>query len=256
MVQNFRHGEILALAREEGKVTVESLAIRFDVTAQTIRRDLGELCEQGHLARVHGGAVIPSNVVNLGYEDRRVVAAEAKAAIGRLCAAAIPNGVSLFINIGTSTEAVARALLQHRDLMVITNNINVANILAPSPGCEIIVAGGILRRADGGLVGEVTADFIRRFKVDYAIIGVSALDEDGALLDYDYREVRVSQEIIANARRTYLVADHGKFARSAPVRIANLADLDGFFTDAEPPGPVRTLCEAAGVALRLTPPAR
>ncbi|HEU0222579.1 MAG TPA: DeoR/GlpR family DNA-binding transcription regulator [Paracoccaceae bacterium] len=251
MVQNFRQSQILALARETGKVTVEDLAARFEVTSQTIRRDLGELCEAGHLARVHGGAVVASNIVNIGYQARRVLNAGAKAAIGRLCAAAIPNGVSLFINIGTSTEAMARALISHHDLMVITNNINVANILAASPGCEIIVAGGILRRSDGGLVGEVTADFIRRFKVDFAIIGASALDEDGSMLDYDYREVRVAQEIIANARKTFLVADASKFARSAPMRIASLTDIDAFFTDLAPPPPVTALCAAAGVEVHV-----
>jgi DeoR family glycerol-3-phosphate regulon repressor len=251
MVQSFRQAQILEIARVEGKVIVEDLAARFAVTSQTIRRDLSELCEAGHLARVHGGAVVASNVVNIGYQDRRVLNAAAKATIGRLCAAEIPDGVSLFMNIGTSTEAVARALLGHRGLMVITNNINVANILAGSTGCEIIVAGGILRKSDGGLVGEVTADFIRRFKVDYAIIGCSALDTDGSMLDYDYREVRVAQEIIANSRRAWLVCDASKWTRSAPMRIASLADIDGFFTDLPPPAPVAALCAAAGVEVHV-----
>jgi DeoR family glycerol-3-phosphate regulon repressor len=251
MVRNFRQGQILQIARETGKVAVEVLADRFDVTTQTIRRDLAELCDAGQLARVHGGAVLASSVENIGYQDRRVLNVAAKTAIGRLCAREIPNGASLFMNIGTSTEAVARALVAHQGLMVVTNNINVANILAASKGAEIIVAGGVLRKSDGGLVGEVTAEFIRRFKVDFAIIGASALDEDGSMLDYDYREVRVAQEIIANARRTYLVSDASKFGRSAPMRIASLADLDGFFTDLEPPAPVRALCAAAGVAVHV-----
>ena len=146
-------------------------------------------------------------------------------------AAQIPDGVSIFMNIGTTTEAVARALLKHRNLMVITNNLNVANILATSPNSEVIVAGGILRRSDGALVGDVTAEFIGQFKVDYAIIGSAAVDPDGSLLDYDFREVRVAQAIIKNARKSYLVADHTKFKMVAPVRIASLAELDGFFTD-------------------------
>ena len=125
------------------------------------------------------------------------------------------------MNIGTTTEAVARALLKHRNLMVITNNLNVANILATSPNSEVIVAGGILRRADGALVGDVTAEFIGQFKVDYAIIGSAAVDPDGSLLDYDFREVRVAQAIIKNARKSYLVADHTKFKMAAPVRIAS-----------------------------------
>jgi DeoR family transcriptional regulator, glycerol-3-phosphate regulon repressor len=250
MAQNFRHSEILTIAREAGKVTVEGLATHFNVTAQTIRRDLTELCDVGQLTRVHGGAMIPSGVIALGYEDRRSLASHEKDAIARLVAEQIPDGVSIFMNIGTTTEAVARALLKHRNLMVITNNLNVANILATSSNSEVIVAGGILRRADGALVGDVTAEFIGQFKVDYAIIGSAAVDADGSLLDYDFREVRVAQAIIKNARKSYLVADHTKFKMAAPVRIASLADLDGFFTDVAPPKSVVQLCADNDVFIR------
>jgi DeoR family glycerol-3-phosphate regulon repressor len=250
MAQNFRHSEILTLARETGKVTVEELAAHFSVTAQTIRRDLADLCDVGQLTRVHGGAMIPSGVIALGYDDRRHLASDEKDAIARLVAQHVPDGVSIFMNIGTTTEAVARALLKHRNLMVITNNLNVANILATSPNVEVIVAGGILRRADGALVGDVTAEFIGQFKVDYAIIGSAAVDPDGSLLDYDFREVRVAQAIIKNARKSYLVADHTKFKMAAPVRIASLADLDGFFTDVTPPKSIVQLCADNDVFIR------
>ena len=112
------------------------------------------------------------------------------------------------------------------------------------------MAGGILRRADGALVGDVTAEFIGQFKVDYAIIGSAAVDPDGSLLDYDFREVRVAQAIIKNARKSYLVADHTKFKMVAPVRIASLADLDGFFTDVAPPKSVMQLCADNDVFIR------
>ncbi len=249
MALNFRQNEILNIAREHGKVTVDGLAESFNVTVQTIRRDLSELCNSSALTRVHGGAVIKSGIENIGYEDRIEIAAEAKRAIAQNCVKHIPNDASLFLNIGTSTEAVARALLKHQDLMVITNNMNVANILATGSDFEVIIAGGILRRADCGLVGEVTADFMRQFKVDFAVIGASALDEDGDLLDFDFREVKVSQAIISSARKTFLVADGSKFERTAPVKIASLAELDMFFTDNQPPKPVTKLCDENGVII-------
>jgi DeoR family transcriptional regulator, glycerol-3-phosphate regulon repressor len=250
MAQNFRHSEILTIAREAGKVTVEGLAAKFNVTAQTIRRDLAELCDIGQLTRVHGGATIPSGVIALGYEDRRTIASDAKEKMARMVAEQIPDGVSIFLNIGTTTEAVARALLKHRNLMVVTNNLNVANILATSPNCEVIVTGGMLRRSDGALVGEVTAEFIGQFKVDYAIIGSAAVDPDGSLLDYDFREVRVAQAIIKNARKAYLIADSSKFNMAAPVRIASLGDLNGFFTDVTPPRSILQLCTDNDVFIR------
>lgn len=251
MAQNFRHGEILQLARDNGKVVVEDLATHFGVTLQTIRRDLTELCDSGQLTRVYGGAILASGVANIGYEDRRRLSADEKDRIGRLCAKAIPDEASLFLNIGTTTEAVARALLGHRNLMVVTNNLNVATILAQNPTAEVIVAGGVLRRADAGLVGEMTLETVRHFKVDFAVIGTSALDEDGDLLDFDFREVRVSQAILKQARRRFLVADRSKFARTAPVRIGSLADVDTFFTDAPPPERVAALCAEWDTAIEV-----
>lgn len=231
MTLSFRQTEILEIARRDGRVLVEDLAARFGVTLQTIRRDLGALCADGTLDRVHGGALMPSGVANIGYEQRRGMNAGAKAAIARACARDIPDNASLFLNIGTTTEAVARELLGHRNITVVTNNMNVANILVANETCEIIVAGGVLRRTDGGLVGDLTTRAIEAFKVDYAIIGASALDRDGDLLDFDLQEVRVSQAIIRQSRKTFLVSDRSKLSRSAPVRIASLADLDAIYTD-------------------------
>ena len=251
MDMSHRQQAIVELARATGRVSVDALADRFGVTAQTIRRDLGELCAAQVLRRVHGGATLASGVANMAYAERSLISAAGKDAIGRLCAEAIPDDCSLFVNIGTTTEAVARALSVRRNLLVITNNLNVANILAQNAECEVIVAGGVLRRSDAGLIGEATVDFIRQFKVDIAIVGASAIDADGALLDYDYREVKVAQAIISNARRSYLVADASKFTRSAPVRIARITDLDALFTDAPPPPGIAALCREHDVAMHV-----
>ncbi|MFN7003983.1 MAG: DeoR/GlpR family DNA-binding transcription regulator [Roseinatronobacter sp.] len=232
MSQPERLQDIQIIARRDGRVTVEGLARHFDVTLQTIRRDLSELADQGKLQRVHGGAILPSTVANIGYADRRDLNDEGKAAIALAAARNIPNGCSLFLNIGTTTEAVARALLGHRDIMVLTNNLNVANILVDNPNCEVIVVGGLLRRSDGGLVGTVTTQAIQQFKFDLAVISCSALDDDGDMLDFDIQEVGVSQAILKQARRSSLVADHSKFRRRAPARIGSLAQMDSFYTDA------------------------
>ncbi|WP_424934008.1 DeoR/GlpR family DNA-binding transcription regulator [Amaricoccus macauensis] len=254
MSQTFRHPDILEVARREGKVTVDDLAERFGVTVQTIRRDLAELANSGKLERVHGGAILPSSVSNMGYEFRRDLAAGAKAAIARACAEIIPDNCSIFLNIGTSTEEVARALLRHHGLLVVTNNINVANILRENRNCETIVAGGSLRRADGGLVGTLTLQAIEQFKFDFAVIGCSALDEDGDLLDFDIQEVGVSRLIIQRARRTCLVADATKFQRTAPAQIASLRDIDHFFTDCPVTPKLAELCLAWGTEVHVAEP--
>ncbi|WP_114287791.1 DeoR/GlpR family DNA-binding transcription regulator [Candidatus Halocynthiibacter alkanivorans] len=249
MSQTFRQPDILEIARSEGKVTVEDLARRFDVTVQTIRRDLTELADAGRLERVHGGAILPSGVSNIGYEDRRRLNEAAKSRIARACAAAIPNNASVFLNIGTSTEAVARELLHHRNLMVVTNNMNVANILVANPDCDIVVAGGSLRRTDGGLIGALTTTAIELFKFDLAVIGCSALDEDGDMLDFDIQEVGVSRAILKQARQSYLVADHSKFQRSAPARIGSIRNIDAMFTDMALPPALAASCTDWGTVI-------
>jgi DeoR family transcriptional regulator, glycerol-3-phosphate regulon repressor len=246
-----RQADILALARDIGRLEVEALAARFEVTPQTIRKDLNELCDQGLLQRYHGGAMMPSGIANLAYESRRALATDAKRRIGLKAASLIPNDCSLLINIGTTTEQVAMALRAHRGLMVITNNMNVVNILRGYPEIEVIVAGGLLRHSDGGIVGAPAVEFLRQFKVDYAIIGASAIDGDGSLLDFDYREVEVSRKIVESSRRVVLVADSLKYARSAPVRIGHISDVDHFVTDAPPPEALLRICQENDVTVDL-----
>ncbi len=244
---NPRQKEILNHARKHGEVQVEPLAEIFNVSPQTIRRDLNQLRELGLLQRVHGGAVVHDGVFNLGYEARRHLAVEEKRRIGECAAALIPDDTSLFVNIGTTTEQVARHLINHIGLLVITNNINVVNTLMDSETTQLMTAGGTVRREDGGIIGDATVEFFQQFKVDFAVVGASALDEDGSVLDYDAQEVRVARAIIANARSVMLVADAMKFQRSAPIRIGSIGQFDYFVTDSSPPKRIQRLCQEQGV---------
>lgn len=244
-----RQQEIMAIAMTEGGVGVDDLAERFSVTPQTIRRDLNSLCDRGLLSRKHGGARPINSVSNAGYADRASSFAEEKRRIGLAAAELITPGTSIVLNIGTTTEQVARAIYDLRDLIVITNNVNVVNILSGSPGKELLLAGGVVRQSDGGVVGDAAIEFIKQFRVDLAVIGASAVEEDGAVLDFDYREVSVARAIIANARKVMLVFDHSKFERRATVRICDVDQLDIIVTDQEPSQRFRARCEAVGVEI-------
>jgi len=228
---NYRQSQIVALLRQSGRVAVEELAAHFAVTSQTIRRDLNELSEAHRVVRVHGGAIVASGVENLAYEARQLVAQPHKRLIGEAAAKLIPDNASLFINIGTTTEEVAKALSGHSGLLVITNNMHVASELYRNKSIEVFVTGGTIRQSDGGIVGAVTVAQIEQFRVDIAVIGTSAIDSAGTLLDFDIREVEISRAIIEHARKIVLVADSSKFSRAAPVRIAHLSEIDVFITD-------------------------
>ena len=248
MNTNPRQIRLLEMVRTQGSVSVEQLADTLGVTLQTVRRDVQRLAETGLLARFHGGVRAPgATLENMAYTQRESLHAEGKARIARAVASQVPHGCSLILNIGTTTEAVAKALLHHKRLRVITNNLNVAAILCGNPDCEVIVAGGVVRPRDRGIVGEATVDFIRQFKVDIAVIGISGIETDGSLRDFDYREVKVAQTIVGQAREVWLAADSSKFNRPAMVEMASLAQIGRLFTDQAPPEPFPALLAEAGV---------
>jgi len=251
MPLSLRQTQILAIARADGRVEVDTLADRYDVTPQTIRRDLHALHQAGEMERVHGGALLASGVTHIAYDARRSLNAAEKERIALSTAAQIPDDSSLFLNIGTTAEAVARALSGHRNLLVVTNNLNVAQTLTRAPQVEVIVTGGTLRAEDGGLVGDLAAEAVARFKLDCAVIGASALDPSGDLLDFDLQEVQVSHQMLLQSRRSMLVADSSKLQRTAPVRIASLSGLDQIITDSGLPGPLTSNCRDWGTRITV-----
>jgi DeoR family transcriptional regulator, glycerol-3-phosphate regulon repressor len=245
---NPRQLQLLEEVRQRQSASVEQLAEILDVTLQTVRRDIQKLADMGLLVRFHGGVRMPSATVeNIAHPRRQTMHADGKARIAKAVAQAVPNDCSLILNIGTTTEAIAKALMHHRGLRVITNNLNVAAILSSNAECEVIVAGGVVRTRDRGIIGETAVDFMRQFKVDIAIIGVSAMEADGTLRDFDLREVKVAQTIIQQSREVWLAADHSKFERQAMVELAKLHQIDRLFTDAPPPADFAHLLQEAEV---------
>lgn len=251
MAQETRHNQIIELVAERGFVTIDDLAQHFQVTPQTIRRDINQLDQEKRLQRYHGGAGIPSSTLNTAYSDRKIQNLEEKVRIGEAIANKIPDHSSMFINIGTTTETIAKALLKHQGLTIITNNLHVASILSSKEDFNVIIAGGAVRSKDGGIMGEATVDFIEQFKVDFAIIGISGIDNDGELLDFDYQEVRVAQAIIKNARQVFLAADHSKFGRNAMIRLGNISQASHLFTGQTPPTNISDILLEHGVGLTV-----
>ena len=256
MNPNPRQLTLLKVVQAQGSVTVEQLAETLGVTLQTVRRDVQRLADEELLIRFHGGVRVPSSTIeNMAHQQRENLNAEGKYRIAQAVAAAVPNNCSLILNIGTTTEAIAKALMQHSGLQVITNNLNVASILSANAKSEVIVVGGVVRGRDRGIVGEAAVDFIRQFKVDIAVIGISGIEADGSLRDYDYREVKVAQTIMSHAREVWLAADSSKFNRPAMVEVATLSQIDRLFTDAPPPDPFPALLAEALVHYDVAVPA-
>lgn len=244
-----RKDEILAALNREGQIDVDTLVNLFGVAPQTIRRDLSALVDAGLVARTHGGARLAASSGASSYEARRLRNLRAKAAIAQAAAALVPNGASVALNIGTTTEQVARALMQHKDLTVVSNNTHIIQILQKAPLRSLVIVGGEVRPEDGAVVGGDAVAALGNYKVDLAIIGTSALDPDGSALDHDLREVSVARAILDNARAAMLVADITKFDERAPNRICDLSRLKYVVLDAAPPAAFSEAARLAGTQI-------
>ena len=202
MKQSLRHQKIIELVKLKGYASTEELVIELEVSPQTIRRDLNILAEQDLIRRHHGGAAPSSTAENSDYIERKQFFPSQKVPLLVKWQNVFQRCI-LFIDIGTTPEAVASALLSHERLRIVTNNINAAHLLRQNETFDITMAGGSLRK-DGGIIGEATVNFISQFRLDFGILGISAIDLDGSLLDYDYHEVQVKRAIIESSRQTLL----------------------------------------------------
>ncbi|WP_375748622.1 DeoR/GlpR family transcriptional regulator [Vibrio sp. HN007] len=247
-----RHQEIIELVKAQGYVSTEDLVEKFDVSPQTIRRDLNELADLNKIKRNHGGATIVTSSENSSYQTRKVSNQGEKERIASRLVEHIPDGATLFIDIGTTPEAISKALLKsHSNLRIVTNNINAASILMVKQDFKVILAGGEVRSRDGGVTGEATMDFISQFRLDFGILGISGIDYDGSLLDFDYHEVRVKKSIIENSRSVFLGVDHSKFGRNAMVKLGGIEEVDLVITDEKPPEEICSLLKENDVQIEI-----
>lgn len=228
-------------------LTVEELSQRFGVTRQTIRRDLNMLTEQGFARRRHGGVERLVLKKNQTYLARQVLNNAAKQQIAAMVADQVPDGASLAFSIGTTPEIVAQALLNHKDLRIVTNNLNIAMVMAANPEFEITIAGGRIRNDDRDVLGSSVETMFSRYKVDIGVFGVAGVDEDGTLLDFHEDEVRARQVILENCRHSYLVLDATKFTRPAHVRGGYIGDVSKIFCEQPLPPGIAQKVSACGV---------
>lgn len=251
MAQPTRHDRILDIVKRKGFVMTDDLAQQMDVSPQTIRRDLNHLGKHGKILRHHGGASLISSTENVNYTQRKVMYLAEKKRIATKVASHIPDGASIFLDIGTTSEAIAQALLDHKELRIVTNNLNVAATLISRPDFKVVIAGGEVRNRDAGIIGEQTCDFISQFRLDFGIVTCSGIDDDGSLLDFDYHEARIAQAIITHSRSVYLPTDHSKFGRSAMVDLAKIKQFDILFCNQMVPEPIQRYMEQHEVEFQL-----
>ncbi|TCL08357.1 DeoR family transcriptional regulator [Shimia isoporae] len=238
-----RQAEILKLLKRDGRAIVDDLAELLETTPQTIRKDLNSLAKDNQIIRFHGGATLAAGTEYAGFDVRREIMREEKDIVGAAVAAEIPNHSNVILNGGTTTLAVARHLAHHVGLKVVVDSVNVANELRNCVGVQVIVPSGIVRHADGAILGASTVDFIRKFRADVAVVGAAGVGTDGALVDYDLEESAVSEAIISSGRNVVLAVDSSKFGKLAPVSFGTVADIGTMVTDSHFDPEMKVLAE-------------
>ena len=219
------------LYQSNGELSTIAITAQFNVTIQTIRRDLNELSELGMVRRVHGGINLPSSNQNVSFSNRTIMNLEAKQNIARKVVEILPADTSVFLGIGTTPQQVAQALLDHPGLTVVTNNINVAATLCHNPNIQTHMAGGKVRANDQDVMGLETLEFMSKFNIQYGIFGIGGLSKKGQLLDFSTEESNITRTIIEHSETQILIADKTKLNRYAPVITAQLKDIDFLVMD-------------------------
>jgi DeoR family glycerol-3-phosphate regulon repressor len=246
---NERQAQIVALVEQKGFVTIETLAKDFDVSTQTVRREIIRLDELGFIQRFHGGAGRRGSGERLSYESKQNRDQDLKARIGRAIAKRIMPGQAIFLDVGTTAEAAARALADHGRLTVVTPSAAIARLLAGTQGIDVVITGGRVVGPDISMVGPIAQATLAQYRLDWAIVSCSAIEEDGTVLDFDADKIALKRLAMTMARRKALLADHGKFSRSALISLGGIDSFDLLVTDAAPPDSIASLLGEGRVAV-------
>lgn len=252
MAPSKRYRDILRLIEQEGTMSIADLAAALGVSLETIRRDLKPLGREGAVVKMHGAVSLPSIVGEAPFERRMRENADAKKAIAAMVAATIRDGESVMLDTGTTTSFLARELLKHRRLTVVTNSSDIARTLATVNDNKVYMAGGELRSDNGAAFGATAIDFVSRFSVAHAVISAGAVNAQG-IMDYDLEEAEFARMVLSCGRRSIVITDMSKFGREGLVRVCGFDAITDLATDGAPPDDLAKALRLDGVALRLTP---
>lgn len=248
-----RHRLILDLLQTHQCLTTERLADALRVSKETVRRDLIELERLGQLARVHGGAVPSAMPTEPAYRERTGLQQAQKREIARLAAALVQPGQACFLDAGSTTLALAEALVQRDGVTVITNSLDAARVLSRNAALEVRLLGGRLETDVPATYGEQTVAEIGRLAVDWAMVAPVGVDAVNGAMDCLWSEAVVARAMLARSRQRVLLADSSKLGQASRIQICPLADVEVLVTDGQADAGVLTGLKAAGVKQVLTP---
>lgn len=207
-----RHNAILEILQQKKKVYIADLSKRFSMSLVTIRSDLDSLAEKKKLVRMAGGAILPSD--GHSANEPKIVNYEEKRELAEQCVRLIQDGDTLFINSGTTTYLVSKALKMRKNLNIVTNSLSIATELGNVPSFRVILLGGAINAQYGFTYGADAQDHLNRFSADRAILSIDGISSEGEISSYHAEEAVIDRIMIARAKQVLIVADSTKIGRT------------------------------------------
>ena len=230
-----RQSDLLRAVRERGTAALADLAREFNVSQETIRRDVKRLAAEGQVLRRHGNVAVPYSVGEAPFERRLRENAAAKRSIARRAAEMVEDGDSIILDTGTTTSIFARELLRRANLTVITNSSDIARTLATVNGNRVYLAGGELNGDNGAAFGPSTIEFVAQFRAKHAMVTIAGLTAELGPMDLHLAEAEFARMVLSRGENRVILTDHSKFERMALIKICSFEDFNRLVTDADPP---------------------
>lgn len=245
-----RRSRILEVLDARGSVSVTELHRQLDVSRETIRRDITQLSQENRLRKTHGGA-LSNTSREPSLTERLSVNIDGKWRIGAAAAELVPDGGSLIIDSGSTTQCLAESLATHRDLTIYTNDLQVASRLYGRNGNRVFMIGGEVSENEGSTFGADALAMLANYFTDFAFVGVSAVSSQAWLTDYTREAADLRSAVIAQAKTSVLLADKSKFNVTAPVRFQRADKATVMIMDSDPGEEIKNTIKQNGLDLRI-----
>lgn len=227
-----RRKYILTFLEQNHEGSISDLAQKLNVSSMTIRRDIEFLAKQGLVTQIRGGVTLNHGAAFLHSQSlRKTLHINEKYRIAKYCAELIPEGSSIFIDCGSTTNQIAEEILQKKNITVLTNSLDVAQSLSTSKSLKVIMVPGVFSPLTRGFMGQFTSDFVKNFTIDFLFLGANGIDVTHGLSSPDYTDAETKKTFIHHSKKVIVAADHSKLDLNFFVRIAKLAEIDLIVTD-------------------------
>jgi DeoR family glycerol-3-phosphate regulon repressor len=241
--------KILEIIELNNAMSVAELALKFVVSEETIRRDIKQLESSGRVVKVHGGVRLSSALLEPPYRKRVSLNAEAKKAIGIKAAELVQDGMTVFIDSGSTSYWLSKVLKQPKKLLIITNSLEVASEVVGRQGWKLVIIGGQVDMDYRAAFGQEAIAHARRFTPDLLFLSIGGIDKNTGLLDFSIEEADFKRSLIDRARHSVLLADVSKFDAAGSIHLADFSSIDTIICDQQPDLDICKVLEKAKVDL-------